>query len=275
MNATRWDVVSREAGVVAGADQWATRLHVHLAAIRTELADLIEAEEASEWQLRRLQRERDETAALAAFVAGVAEALVPPDPATWQSLAHWAASCSSATRARRGNGTTGPSGRSREQGRSRRRSTSSARSMRYAAPTARSTSRGSDGPSKPSSTRASSASGGSAAGVLVGQLGQAYTSELDAVYVLGAVEGVLPPRGREDPLLPDRERRDVAGLAQRSTRRLEERRDYLAALAAGEECVLTFPRADPRAQRKRLPARWVLESARHLSGSRPHRRGAA
>ena len=104
-------------------------------------------------------------------------------------------------------------------------------------------------------------------GVLVGHLGQAYAADLDAVYVLGTVEGVLPPRGREDPLLPDRERRDITGLVPRATRRLEERRDYLAALAAGAERVLTFPRADPRAQRKRLPARWVLESARHLAGA--------
>ena len=31
--------------------------------------------------------------------------------------------------------------------------------------------------------------------------------------------------------------------------------------------MLTFPRADPRAQRKRLPARWVLESARALGAT--------
>jgi hypothetical protein len=29
---------------------------------------------------------------------------------------------------------------------------------------------------------------------------------------------------------------------------------------------LSYPRADPRAQRKRLPARWLLESASHLAG---------
>ena len=30
VNATRWDIVSREAGVVAGAEQWAERLRLHL-----------------------------------------------------------------------------------------------------------------------------------------------------------------------------------------------------------------------------------------------------
>jgi ATP-dependent helicase/nuclease subunit B len=51
-----------------------------------------------------------------------------------------------------------------------------------------------------------------------------------------------------------------------AVRRSEERRDYLAALAAGPARSLSYPRADPRAQRKRLPARWLLETASHLVG---------
>ena len=104
------------------------------------------------------------------------------------------------------------------------------------------------------------------AGVFVGRIRHAYGGNFDVVYVLGAVEGSLPPRGREDPLLPDEVRR-AEGLAHHGERRIEERRDYLAALAAARERVLCFPRADPRAQRTRLPARWLLETARVLHGS--------
>ena len=74
-------------------------------------------------------------------------------------------------------------------------------------------------------------------GVLIGQLGQAYAGDLDVVYVLGGAEGTLPPRGREDPLLPDRDRHDVPGLALHAERRIEERRDYLAALGGHGESV--------------------------------------
>ncbi|MEX2254778.1 MAG: PD-(D/E)XK nuclease family protein, partial [Acidimicrobiia bacterium] len=105
------------------------------------------------------------------------------------------------------------------------------------------------------------------AGVLVAPLGQAYAGDFDIVYVLGAVEGSLPPRGREDPLLPDRDRRGITALRPHATRRLEERRDYLTALASAPERVLVFPRADGRAQRTRLPAQWVLETAHALGGT--------
>ncbi|MGH9187492.1 MAG: PD-(D/E)XK nuclease family protein, partial [Acidimicrobiales bacterium] len=70
-------------------------------------------------------------------------------------------------------------------------------------------------------------------------------------------------------VIPNRERGGV-GLPARGVSRAEERRDYLAALAAAGERTLSFPRADPRAQRARQPARWLLETCTVLSGaSRP------
>ncbi len=267
VNATRWDIVSREAGVVAGAEQWAERLRLHLDAIDVELADRTQAAEVSEWQLRRLQRAHDETETLAAFVAGVADALVPPEPATWRSLARWGAELLARYAGSEGQRHDWPE-----------REVEGARTINATLDElgALDAVRGSEGALDVARFRRTLEAeldtrlervGQFGAGVLVGHLGQAYAADLDAVYVLGAVEGVLPPRGREDPLLPDRERRDISGLVPRATRRLEERRDYLAALAAGAERVVTFPRADPRAQRKRLPARWVLESARRLAGA--------
>ena len=84
---------------------------------------------------------------------------------------------------------------------------------------------------------------------------------------LGAVEGAFPPRGREDPLLPDRDRHGVPGLVQHRERRDEERHEYLAALASAPERIICFARADSRAQRRLLPSRWLLETARALHGS--------
>src|SRR5438445_8505287 len=80
-------------------------------------------------------------------------------------------------------------------------------------------------------------------------------------------EGAFPPLGREDPLVPDRARRLTGpALPVHAVRRAEERRDYLAALATAPVRSLSYPRADPRAQRKRLPARWLLETASSLLG---------
>ena len=71
---------------------------------------------------------------------------------------------------------------------------------------------------------------------------------------------------RDDPLLSERARASVPGLTRRADTTASERADYLAALAAGAERVLTAPRADRRAQRAARPAPWLLETASHLAG---------
>ncbi|MPZ98414.1 MAG: hypothetical protein GEU80_03580, partial [Dehalococcoidia bacterium] len=74
--------------------------------------------------------------------------------------------------------------------------------------------------------------------------------------------------GREDPLLPDEERAAVDGMARRDSRMVEERRNYLAALAAAGERLLFVARADMRGQRARLASRWLLDTASALAGTR-------
>jgi RecB family exonuclease len=267
VNATRWDVMSREAGVVGGAEQWAERLRLHRESIDAELVDVEAAGEATEWQVRRLHRARDDTDALAEFVADVAAALTPPEPTTWASLADWAAALLARYAGSEGQRHDWPE-REVEAARVIAASLDELGSLDAVGGVT-------GGPLDLARFRRTLEAeldtrlervGRFGTGVLIGALGQAYAADFDAVYVLGAVEGTLPPRGREDPLLPDRERRGIDELPQHATRRLEERRDYLAALASAPARVLTFPRADPRAQRKRLPARWVLESATALAG---------
>jgi ATP-dependent helicase/nuclease subunit B len=81
----------------------------------------------------------------------------------------------------------------------------------------------------------------------------------------------VPPPQSDDPLLPDRERQRAGGFAEgiplRGGRNAQERYRYLAALAAGEQCILTFPKANSGAQRGQFPSRWFLEAASRLSGS--------
>lgn len=104
-------------------------------------------------------------------------------------------------------------------------------------------------------------------GIQVGDLESVYGLDLDLVVVLGMAEGWYPPRHRDDPLLPDAELSE-AGLADPLGRpdRADERRDHLAALAAGAEVVLLAPRSDPRGQRELQPARWLLEEVARQVG---------
>ena len=264
VNAARWDVLSREAGVVRGASQWADRLARRGDAIDEELTARRVELESSEWQLERLAATRDELGVLARFVEGLAAALDPPADPTWHACASWARELLvrylGSERDRRGWPDSEVEAAARVDAVLEELAGLDTVGAVVDAPRFR---------------RALAAEldapagrvGHFGSGVLVGNLTQAYAGVFDTVYVLGAIEGALPPRGREDPLLPDRERRPFGGLAPHASRRLEERRDYLAALAAAPERILVFPRADARAQRKRLPAQWVLESARALGAS--------
>ena len=104
-------------------------------------------------------------------------------------------------------------------------------------------------------------------GVFIGRLADARGCEFDTAFVLGMSEGLLPPRGRDDPLIPDRERLESGEEVPLRTARLdEERRDYLAALASARERILLFPRADLRGQRGKMPAPWLLQEASRLEG---------
>lgn len=110
--------------------------------------------------------------------------------------------------------------------------------------------------------------GGFGDGVFLGPLSAATGMDFERVYVLGMAEGQLPTIGANDPLLTDDERRDASSdLPLRAERRADERRGYLAALAAGRQRTLLYARADLRGQSANLPSRWLVETASALHGS--------
>ena len=261
VNAARWDTLSRQAGVVQGTHQWAERLGAFHGGIDAKLQSARTEGDESEWQAQRLERDRADVAALQVFVADLAARLAPPDRPTWATLAAWARGLHDHYLGGEGHRTDWPEPE-----------LVGARRVEEALAELGGLDAFDDRADLARFRRALAAEldapvgrvGRFGTGVLVGQLGQGYAADFEVVYVLGGAEGTLPPRGREDPLLPDRDRAGAPNLSLHADRRLEERRDYLAALASATERVLTFPRADPRAQRKRLPARWVVESARTL-----------
>ncbi|MCY3733337.1 MAG: PD-(D/E)XK nuclease family protein [Chloroflexi bacterium] len=104
-------------------------------------------------------------------------------------------------------------------------------------------------------------------GVYVGSLHSALGMEWDVVYIVGAAERSLPAARSEDPLLSD-ELRARASLTVSRDQIRSERSDFLAALHAADRRVLSYARADVRAQQARLPSRWLLESATALHGER-------
>jgi len=107
-------------------------------------------------------------------------------------------------------------------------------------------------------------------GVLVGHVSAALGVTLDRLFVLGMAEGTFPGRRLEDSLLSDRDRAAAGGELELRTERVHvERRQLLAALAGAEHATLCFPRGDLRRQADRTASRWLLADAAQLAGEGP------
>jgi len=106
-------------------------------------------------------------------------------------------------------------------------------------------------------------------GVLVGSLAMGLGLDLDLVVVVGGAEGLLPAAPGDDSLLPDGERRAAGGtLPLRRSGLGRQHRHLLAALAGARAQVLSVPRGDLRRSGERVPSRWVLDVASALAGQR-------
>jgi hypothetical protein len=264
---SHWDAISRKAGVVGGLAQWQQRLEHYAAGMESLAEGGLGREEVSEGRAARMREEAAAARALMKFVTGLADRLrAPPDGSGWAEFARWAQSLLAAYLDR----TIASSREAEVAGLQRIEETleemrtldevepgSSLEGFRLALEEALAASSGHLGQT--------------GRGVFVAPLGTALGMSFDLVCVVGMVEGAVPPRQADDPLLPDRERLraggPAAGIPLRGVRDANERYRYLAALAAGEQCVLSFPRGNPGAQRGQFPSRWFLEAATRLHGA--------
>ncbi len=98
--------------------------------------------------------------------------------------------------------------------------------------------------------------------------------EFACVWILGATERAFPPPARQDPILLDSERallskRAPAPLAPRAARGGEEALQFaLACAAARERLVVSYARRATGENRPRLPSIFFREVASHLAGER-------
>ncbi|MCH8995145.1 MAG: PD-(D/E)XK nuclease family protein [Chloroflexi bacterium] len=266
--AQRWDALSRSAGIVAGAAQWRERLARHRRSLAERQAFLKKRDDSSAWQRGRVDADLGHLDRLAHFVDGLTTALAPGGRSTWKQFAAWAHGLLERYLGREGPWHDLPE-KERDRAIEAHRAVEAVvdalahlgdvSSTTDEARFRRALERELEAPA--------SRIGSFGEGVFIGRIADATGGDFDVVFLLGMTEGVIPSRGRDDPLLPDRER-SVAGdeLPLRTNRQAEERRDYLAAIASAPERVLVFPRSDLRAQRGHLPARWLLETASRLEG---------
>ena len=256
-SASRWDAVSRDAGVVKGLDQWRNRLDIH--ARRMKRAAQAADDEVSDERRRRMARDGEEVLDLRNFITKLHTDLAAhEDGRSWTDFVDWARRLLDEyldTSALPG---------SEEANRDKiRTKLDELRDLDHlgSSPTL--------GGFRAVLGKAMSAPAARTSelgeGVFVGPVAASLGMRFDKVYFVGMVEGQVPPRVGGDPLLPERER-EQAGLPLPHDP-AEERYKYLAA-AAGQARVLSFPRSNNASHAGQHPSRWFLEEATRIRGSR-------
>ena len=261
---TRWERLSREAGITGG--DWAGRLADHEARHQARLDADRDNPDSSTRSLAYRERSIGETQELAGFVAELQHRLREGRALTgWAALGEWATGI-----LHRYLGNTDAIRRLPED--EQRAATAIENTLGALAEL--------DGVGDSPSIAALVAIldadldtrrprvGRFGDGVFVGPIGSAPSLDVDHVFVLGLSEDLYPGRQGIDPLLPDSVRvRTEGGLLTSTDRRRQQHRAVLAAFAAGSNVTASFPRGDLRRGAERLPSRWLMPTLRFLAGS--------
>lgn len=105
-------------------------------------------------------------------------------------------------------------------------------------------------------------------GVTVCPLNAAQNIRFKITFIPGMLEGVFPAPFRQDPLIPDEERKLLGGkipLRREAVQR--EALSFAAAVdTASEKLILSFPRFNSRSGKEQLPSNYLLKTGEALSG---------
>ena len=245
-----WDLLSRDAGVVKGVEQWRR----NLARFRRRLAGDADEDETARPRLAALD-------GLVEFLDALFDGLASPPPAT-----AWATLTGSALAIYRRFVRDSAERRAVEE------VVAELSALDAAGEPADPASLMSLAREALESRRPRGTTFGTA-GPAVVDLMEGRGLPFDVVFMPGMVEKGFPAAPPIDPLLSDRERAPLcqAGLRlpMKSLRAWEERLLFrLAVGAAREQVVLSYPRLDPASGRERVPSHFLLRAVEAATGQR-------
>ena len=263
-NPTLWDTISKRANVVRGAELWEQRLNQFANNMEREATD--KPGELSEARVTRMRSDAIVARQLLHFITDLIEAASPRANGSWSAYSDWAKDLLGSYLA-----DNIPEAEQSTYERTYERIERVLNELKSADEISPCESFEVFRRALNEALQASVGHLGSVGhGVFVGPLKLAAAMSFDVVHIVGMIEGAVPPAVRDDPLIPERDREraggSAAGLPLQQQRKDDERYDYLAALATAPEHTLSYPVADPAAQRGNYPSRWLLERASQLEG---------
>ena len=259
-NPSRWDSITRKAGIVRGLGQWRNRLNLHAKQLTEEAARRAKAEEITEARAGRMGAEAAAARDALAFVEKLGEDIAPPENGSpWGAFCDWANQLLEHYLAH-----DIPEAESVALDKIRR----ALEELRGADNIRAETTLDEFRQTIEDSLRAPMGHlGVTGQGVFVSTIAAAAGMSFDAVWLVGMIEGGTPPGVRPNPLLPESDWRAAGGLSRFAQRIAAERYDYLSAVAASPHRELSYPVADAASQREAYPSRWFLEQASALEGA--------
>ena len=267
LNPSRWDRLSKEAGVVRGIGQWRDRLEKYAARQKESISDPTTTSEMSAGRLRGIRAQAESARELLTFVGRLHDDLQPPgQDVSWVNFCEWARQLVD-DYVSRGSGTPEPELDALERVQDILSELTAASTV-APRPTLQTF--------REDLYEALQAPAGRLGemgkGVFVARFWDASAMRFDVVYLAGMIEGAAPPAASDDPLIPESARQraggSAAGFEMQQDTRAKERRDYLSALGSAPDRTLSVSLSDPSAGREQHPSRWMLEEASKLNGLR-------
>lgn len=259
-NPSQWDAISRKAGIVGGLEQWRTRLDVHARRLNGD-ADRREASgDISIARARGMRSEASASMALRSFIDKLASDLQPPpDGSNWRLFGEWAKGLLNEYLA---HDASDAEAMALERIQRALDEFNSADSIDSAAGIQSFQEMVAEALQAPFGHL-----GPTGQGVFVSPFSAAAGLNFDAVWLVGMVEGAVPPAIRPDPLLADHDWISAGGADRARQRMAEERYQYLAAASGARRRTLSYSITHPASQRQAYPSRWFLEQASALHGA--------
>jgi RecB family exonuclease len=262
-NPSRWDSLTRKAGIVGGLDQWRNRIETYARQLTGDATRREKAEEITEARASRMRAEATAARNALYFVEQLAQDVRPPvEGSKWGEFCQWAEGLLEVYLSRDIPETEGAAleqiSRTLEGLRAADSISQSATLIAFRQTI------------EEALRRPMGHLGVTGQGVFVSPYSSAAGMSFDAVWLVGMIEGQAPPPVRPDPLLPEAGWQAAGGKSRLEERVASERYDYLSVLASAPRRALSYPVADASSQREAYPSRWFLEQATALEGERVH-----